>query len=152
MPAGRPSLYTDEMADKICTAIAEGHSVNRLCKLDEYPAQRTIYMWLIENAEFMQKYTRAREIQADTLFHECLDIADSQEGDVFLKEDGTEITNHDAIARAKLRVDTRKWMAGKLRPKVYGEKVLNEVSGANGGPVDIILNLGFVSPKETNGD
>lgn len=94
-----------------------------------------MFKWLSEKKEFSEKYARARESQADVLFDEILAIADSQEGDVYIK-DGVEFTNHDVINRARLRVDARKWMAGKLRPKVYGDKLQH--TGADGeGPVQI---------------
>jgi hypothetical protein len=87
---------------------------------------------LRDHPEFAEQYTRAREIQADKLFDEILEIADERETDTILTVDGRELVNHDAIARAKLRVDARKWMAGKLRPKVYGDKIA--VGGADDLP------------------
>lgn len=135
MATGRPTTYTPEIVDLICERIAGGQSLNSMCKQDDMPAQSTVYKWLSEQPTFSERYARAREVQADTLFEEMLEIADSQEGDLIIKEDGTELVNHDVIARAKLRVDTRKWMAGKLRPKVYGDKITQEHTGANGSPL-----------------
>ena len=89
------------------------------------PDQRTVYRWLEKDREFCQQYARAREAQADKLFEGCLAIADEAEGDVVLAtgEDGKAIArpNHANVQRARLRVDTRKWAAGKLAPKKYGE-------------------------------
>lgn len=118
------TTYTQEMGDKICALISEGYSLRAIAKQQGMPSPALVCKWLAEdeNAKFREQYARAREAQADYLFDEILDIADSQEGDVYTK-DGVEFVNHDAIARARLRVDARKWMAGKLRPKVYGEKV-----------------------------
>ncbi|HEY5808152.1 MAG TPA: hypothetical protein VIT67_09310, partial [Povalibacter sp.] len=45
--------------------------------------------------------------------------------------------DHDVIARSRLRVDARKWYAGKLHPKKYGDKVQTELTGAGGGAVEI---------------
>lgn len=135
MAGGRPSTYTETITDLICERLANGESLNMICKGDDMPAQSTVFKWLSEKKEFSEKYARARESQADVLFDEILAIADSQEGDVYIK-DGVEFTNHDVINRARLRVDARKWMAGKLRPKVYGDKLQH--TGADGeGPVQI---------------
>lgn len=60
-----------------------------------------------ETAWFAEQYARARETQADALFNDILDIVDQAEDPQI----------------ARLRMDARKWMAGKLRPKVYGDKV-----------------------------
>lgn len=132
---GRPSDFTQEKADDICMALSEGKSLRSICHGDDMPTARTVHNWLNANEAFFQQYAKAREIQAETIFDECLDIADQQENDV-ITVDGVDQTQHDVIARAKLRIDTRKWMAGKLRPKVYGEKVVQEHTGANGGPIE----------------
>lgn len=128
------STFTDEMADRICERLANGESINAMCKDADMPSQATVFNWLQQQPTFLEKYTRAREAQADKLFDEILEIADSREGDVYTK-DGQDFTDHDVIARARLRVDARKWMAGKLRPKVYGDKVTQEQTGADGGPI-----------------
>jgi len=121
--------------ERICDLIAEGHSLHTICKMDGMPDRRTVTRWLDDMPEIRPQYTRARELQADKIFEECLAIADSQEGDV-ITVDGEEVTNHDVIARAKLRIDTRKWMAGKLRPKVYGDKL------DLGGNVGLTIQIG----------
>jgi hypothetical protein len=76
--------------------------------------------------EFRDQYARAREVQADTLFDECLEIADDASGDVIEQagEDGAVISvaNHTRVARDRLRVDARKWMVAKLAPKKYGDR------------------------------
>lgn len=135
MPAGRPTDYSDEMVAAIVERISNGESLRSICSADEMPNKATVFKWLALHKEFNDQYARAREIQADLLFDEMVDISDSQEGDVFVKEDGTTLVNHDVIARAKLRIDTRKWVAGKLRPKVYGDKVVNEHTGLGGAPI-----------------
>lgn len=129
---GRPPYkWTEEVEAEIFTRIAKGDAVRNICADDWLPSADTFYKRLEADASFSERYTRAKGILADRIFEECLDIADSQEGDIL--EDGK--TNHDVIARAKLRIDTRKWMAGKLRPKVYGDKL--ELSGNAEAPLTI---------------
>ena len=48
----------------------------------------------------------------------------------------------DVIARNRLRIDTRKWILSKMLPKVYGDKLIQEVTGANGGPI-ALANVNF---------
>lgn len=115
----RPSEFTQEIADHICERLAEGESLRSICRDDPFPNKSTVFRWLAANKEFRDQYARARETQADAIADEILDIADEAE---------------DA-AKARLQVDARKWLAGKLRPKVYGDKVSTEVTGADGGPV-----------------
>lgn len=123
--------WTQECEDEILERIARGQSVAKICEDDWLPSERAVYKKLDSNPDFVQRYLRARERQADRIFEECLVIADSQEGDV-IKVDGKDMPNHDYISRAKLRIDTRMRMAGKLRPKVYGDKIA--IGGADDLP------------------
>src|SRR5580704_13515149 len=133
--SGRPSAYTDEIADAICLRIAEGESLREICKDDGMPDKVTALRWLQkpQYAEFRTQYARAREEQADRFADEILEIADDSTGDVEILPvtDGVaaEVVNHENIQRSRLRVDARKWAASKLAPKKYGDRVLNEHFG-----------------------
>ena len=119
----RSTSYTQDKAIKICERLARGRSMKSIATDDDMPAQGTIYVWLRDNEEFQEIYARARETQADAIFDECLSIADDKNLDTSIDEDGKLIVDGEAIQRARLRIDTRKWMAGKLRPKKYGDKL-----------------------------
>tara|TARA_R110000787_G_scaffold285990_1_gene402997 strand:+ start:113 stop:628 length:516 start_codon:yes stop_codon:yes gene_type:complete len=92
---------------------------------------RFIYEWLDEDEEFSKDYTRARERQADHLVGEIIQISDDGEGDLISDENGERV-NHEVVARSRLRVDSRKWIAAKLRPRTYGDstKIDATVSGS----------------------
>jgi hypothetical protein len=122
--------YSQALADDICEQIAAGKSLRSICEQSDMPNKATVFRWLSADKGFSDQYARARETQADTLFDEILAIADDGKNDSYVDEDGMVRTDHDVIARSKLRVDARKWMAGKLRPKVYGEKVTQEHTGS----------------------
>ncbi len=85
------------------------------------------------------QYARAREMQADALFDEALAIADDGSGDWAVDKDGKKTLDHEHVQRSRLRVDTRKWAAGKLAPKRYGDKMQH--TGEGGGPVTFIMTL-----------
>jgi hypothetical protein len=144
---GRPSDYTPEIADAICQRIIEGESLRSISKTEGMPSASTVCRWLGTHADFREQYARAREAQADTLFDEILDIADDSSGDdKWGGENGeTRMANSEWISRSKLRVDARKWMAGKLQPKKYGEKVTQEHTGPNGSELPAIT-VKFVAP------
>lgn len=135
---GRPSSFTQEIADQICERLADGESLRSICGEDGMPAKSTVFKWLNEQKAFSDQYARARETQADSLFDEILSIADDGSNDWMLKKFGEDerwVENGEALRRSQLRVDARKWMAGKLRPKKYGEKVTQEHTGEGGGPL-----------------
>ena len=139
----RPSIYSLDLIDRICERLAGGESLVAICEDDEMPARSTVFKWLDENKEFSDRYVRAREAQADLLAEEIIKISDDGLNDTYEIEPGVRGVNHDVIARSRLRVDARKWMASKLAPKKYGDKVTNEHVGANGG--DIVTRIVLTS-------
>lgn len=137
---GRPSEFNQEIASGICERIADGESLRSICASDDMPAKSTVFKWLTQQKGFADQYAHAREAQADTLFDEMLDIADDARNDWMEsngKDDAGWEANGEHIQRSKLRLEARKWMAGKLRPKKYGDKITQEHTGADGGPVMI---------------
>jgi hypothetical protein len=99
----------------------------------------TVFNWLHSFPEFLEQYTRAKEESADALVDEMLDIADDAANDwmeVHDKDNPGYRLNGEAINRSRLRVDTRKWIAAKLKPKKYGERVQTELTGKDGGPIE----------------
>ena len=141
---GRPSLFSVEIAQEICSRIMDGESLRKTCRDEHMPERMTIFRWLHDNTEFCDQYARAREIQADTLAEEILEIADDGRNDTYTTNDddgeGVERVNHDVIARSRLRVDARKWYASKLSPKKYGDKVQQEISGPDGGAITVVTS------------
>lgn len=131
-PPGRPSIYSQELANRICDRIADGESMRSICREEGMPDKRTMLRWLNANAEFRTQYAHAREEQADNLVEEILDIADDGWNDTYLDDEGNKRTDHDVIARSRLRVDARKWIAAKLAPKKYGDKLA--IGGADDLP------------------
>lgn len=128
---GRPSSYTDSIADSICGRIAVGDSLRKIC-LEDGPDMKTVMRWLAnDQGGFRQQYARAREAQADFMAEEILQIADDGLNDTYQTENG-EAVNQDVIARSRLRVDARKWLASKMAPKKYGEKL--QLGGAEDLP------------------
>lgn len=120
---GRPSDYLPEVADDICALLADGESLRKICKRPGMPNMTKIMRWLREHADFREQYARAREEQAEALLEEVLEIADEC------------VPDAAEIAKAKLRVDTRKWYITKVAPKKYGDKITTELTGKDGGPI-----------------
>ena len=134
MPAGRPTDYNEDIANRLCTEIASSSkSLRTLCKGDDMPDISTIMRWIKKHEEFREQYARAKEAQADYLIEEMIDIADNGSNDfmtVVIGDLEYEKENKEVISRSRLRVDTRKWIASKLKPKKYGDKVELEQSGS----------------------
>lgn len=127
-PVGRPTGYTQDLADQICEGLASGMSMRTVCKEETFPCMQTVFRWLRTYPEFCEQYTRAKAEAADALVEEMMDISDDGTNDWMEvhDKDGECIgykVNGEHVQRSRLRVETRKWIAAKLKPKKYGEKV-----------------------------
>lgn len=145
----RPFDFRQDIADEICRDLVSGMSLRKICVNEAMPSQGRVYQWLHENEEFQKQYAHARAKQADAIFDECLDIADECSNDFTVDSEGKVVIDHDAIRRAQLRIDTRKWMAGKLRPKVYGDKL--DLTSSDGSMTPPTV-LKFVAAEADDGE
>lgn len=116
--------YSEELANEICDAISTTNkSVKKLCKLNKHwPSHETIFRWRRLNGHFCDQYTRAKQCQIETLVDDIIEIADDATNDYIENEEGKMVANSEHIGRSRLRIDTRKWLAGKLMPKLYADR------------------------------
>lgn len=147
-PPGRPTEYTAELASHICAELAGGKSLVRICADPNMPGRRTVFDWLGKHEAFEKLYATAKEECADGLVDEMLDIADRAEQQKGKRKASDSKTR---VNRDRLRVDTRKWIAAKLKPKKYSEKISTELTGAEGGPV-IVEIVRFSDMKKDEGN
>lgn len=152
---GRPTDYTPELADNICARIAEGQSLRRICRDDDMPCTSTVFTWLRIHKSFLDQYEKAKTEQADALAEEMLDIADDGSNDWMEKFDkeGMSIgwtVNGEHVQRSRLRLDTRKWIASKLKPKKYGDATLLKHADSEGNNLSVgIIKFSEVQPTSS---
>lgn len=136
---GRPSTFSAEIAAVICGQLAEGQSLRSICKAEDMPPESTVRGWVVDNVDgFAAQYTRARDLGLDAVADELLDIADDGTNDWMERNsEGNPgwAVNGEHVQRSRLRLDARKWYLSKLAPKKYGDKVQQEITGADGGPI-----------------
>lgn len=137
---GRPTLYSLEIALEICDRIAEGESLVKICSDAKMPKKTAVYEWLLRHKEFAEIYARAREDQADTLADEIHAIADELPQQV-VDEKGN-ATRYDSayVQWQKNRVDARKWVAAKLKPKKYSDRIAH-VGDNEADSININVNI-----------
>jgi len=124
-PTGRPTEYSPAVADYICARLADGETLTAICRTRGLPSRQAVHRWRMRNDAFNDAYMRAREIGMESMSDDMLTIADDDTADTL--PDGS--PNHANIGRARLQVDTRKFLLAKLAPKVYGDRVEVDVSG-----------------------
>lgn len=109
----RPSIYSEELSQEICKRLSSGMSLRKICAESDMPNISTVMDWLSKNQTFSAQYARAREAQAETLADQIVDLVDEE----------------DDPAKARVRMDARKWFASKVAPKKYGDKITQEMTG-----------------------
>jgi hypothetical protein len=140
---GRPSKYSDELIDTICLRLSNGEALTQIVKSDSMPSHATVYTWLLQRPEFLDKYTRAREEQADTNADQIIAIADEMPPE-YTDEKGRTSLDPTFLNWQKQRIEARKWTAMKLKPKKYGDKVgLHGVEGEAPIQTDVGSNMLF---------
>jgi hypothetical protein len=128
---GRPSKFTAALAVRICERLATGETLRAICRDDDKPSAPTVCRWALA-PPFSEQYARAREIGYTLMADEIIDISDESQGDTYKDSNGVMRTDQEVVGRARLRVDTRKWILSKCLPKIYGDKQQLEVSGSLG--------------------
>lgn len=103
-----------------------GRSLRSVCEDPKMPSVVTVFAWLRKYEDFLNLYTRAKQEAADAMADEILDISDDGHNDWMERRYGQDkvwVENGEAINRSRLRVDTRKWIMAKMKPKKYGDKL-----------------------------
>jgi hypothetical protein len=118
---GRPSSYTFEVSEEICRQMAEGKGLRQICAQEGMPDRNTVLRWVEDNADFRRRYARGREACMDWYQEEILRIAFDDSGDLIIDGDRV-LSGHHVVQRARLKVDSLKWVMSKLAPKKYGER------------------------------
>lgn len=142
-PKGSGSKYTEEIADRICSLVANGVNLRVVCRMEGMPAWRTVYDWVVARPDFAARLAHARDLGYDALAEEALDIANtpvmgfkkvySSGGDK--DEDSMTVTEDDMLGHRKLQIETRLKLLACWNPKKYGNKVA--VGGDEGNPIKI---------------
>jgi hypothetical protein len=133
--------YSPAIADEICARLlgdekSGPRSLTSICKDEDMPSRRSVMYWLNQHAEFREKYDKARADQMDFYADEIIEISDDGSRDykeVEGKGGAVTVVDHDHVTRSRLRVDSRKWLCGKMHPRRFGDRV--EHTGEGGGPI-----------------
>ncbi len=116
MTDGRPTTYTDALADEFCAHIALGNSLRATVKRKDMPSHTTIYNWFRKHESFVEQYARAKEDSADSRADQIDEIAEKV------------LDGEYEPQAARVAIDAFKWTSGKHKPKKYGDKLQTEVT------------------------
>lgn len=112
MAMGRPTLYTPELAERICHAIATSPlGLKRICDENpDLPSHQTVKNWRIERDDFFALYLVAKEKQA-------FEIAE------FVWDMALEVDERPEAAAKYVNIfRTAQWQTSRLSSKQFGDK------------------------------
>lgn len=134
-------MYSQDIADKVCELIASGKSLRQIAAIEGMPSPSTVMDWARnrfgDSPNFSAQYAHAMDLRTDLLAEELIEIADGDGTDISINEEGGITIRPEVVQRDRLRVDTRKWVLSKLKPKVYGDKQQMDVT-TNGESINSI--------------
>lgn len=136
---GNKTTFTQEIADEICNRLSEGEPLRQICRDEHMPAWRTVYDWIKADSEFAAHIAYARDLGFDAIAEEALEIANTPLVGEETEEsnDGFKVKRGDMLGHRKLQIETRLKLLAKWSRKKYGEHIATELTGADGGPVQI---------------
>jgi hypothetical protein len=120
----RPKAMNEALANQILERIVGGETIRAICADDEtLPSRSAVYMHLSVNSDFALRYGRAKFAATEALADEILEISDESNSDWKQTRDGAK-PDREVTERAKLRVETRKWLMARLSPTKYGDRTI----------------------------
>lgn len=150
---GRPSVYTVEIAERICMEMAKGRSLRSICQDEGMPDRSTVKLWIINDREgFSAQYARAQRLRYEEMADETFEIADNGANDWMANNDPDNPGyryNGEAVARSRLRVDTRKWAISKMLPE-YADKLTHAGDASNPVVVRQRIERVIVDPADSD--
>ena len=120
-PVGRPSKYSEALADRIVNAMVDGGDLVAICQRPGFPDRKTVYRWAAQFPGFASRLEQAREALGDLAAYEIGQIAAN--------------CTAETAAADRVKLAALQWRASRLAPRKYSERRVNEVVGAGGGPV-----------------
>jgi hypothetical protein len=107
--SGRPSVYSQQLAERICDLLMDGESLVKICEREDMPHRSTVMRWMASDPEFATQCARARTMQADLMDDLILDTAKA--------------STAETAAADRVKISAYQWRASKLEPKKYGDKL-----------------------------
>ena len=139
---GRPTVYSEAIAQEICERLASGEGLKRICRDDHMPGEVSVRRWALDPLHpFSALYARAREVQLWGYVDEIVEISDDSRNDYIARlnksGESASVLNTENVQRSRLRSDNRKWILSKLLPKTFGDRIATEMTGKDGGPIQM---------------
>jgi hypothetical protein len=119
---GRPSTFTDDLFDKICTRLENGEVLKAICRDEQMPDRSTVLRWIADDSK-RKKYDAARRACVEFWSDQIIEIATDGSKDTVVDRKGRRRCDHEWVHRSRLRIETIWKLMGKIAPDRYGDKL-----------------------------
>lgn len=122
-PGGRPTIYTDELAETILNRLIQGECLESICKDNDMPCVTSVFEWRKKNKQFMKGYSRARKLQAEIFGDQIKLMVDKvvDQAEKCEETQGATLKIKGLVDAVKLRAGMYQWLAGKYNSKLFGD-------------------------------
>ena len=120
--APKPSIA--EKVRKVCEMVVEGQTVRQIADYFSVSPGTVLY-WIESKPEYAEQYARARASAADMFENDIIEAAQA--------------VTPETAAADRVKIDALKWVAARRAPKRYGDKLQQELTGPDGGPVQQVV-------------
>ena len=119
-PNGRPTIFTETLAAKICQRIADGESIRAICSDPDMPSTTAVFRWIASGKYdgFRQLYEASMQIRLETLGDGLIELADAP-----IERNAAGAIDSAAVQMRRLQIETRRWILSKLLPRKYGDRM-----------------------------
>lgn len=138
---GRPSRFTAELQEEFLTRLENGESARAICRDPKFPSWSAFCRFKRKDEKFRDQYHSSWEDGFTAWEQEIIDISDDQTRDYQDDGKGGIKSDNTASNRDRLRIDTRKWIMSKRMPKVYGDKIEQQLTGKGGESLQVTVNI-----------
>jgi len=147
---GRPSKLTPAVLKRIVDGLSQGTPLTVICSPAAMPSDNTVRDWMSADPKVSDAIARARDRGFDKIALDALRIADTPiiGEEITESEDGMQVKRSDMLGHRKLQIETRLKLLAKWDPKRYGERMAQEISGPNGGPVTVAPAVQLTADQE----
>ena len=145
---GAPRKYDRKaVLARLTEYLSTGMSVDKACQEDGMPTPQMIHLWVTEDDELFELYMRAQRAWTVFQAQDIIKIADDQSRDVILDAKGNQRSDNTAVNRDNLRIKTRQYLMSRWFPKVFGEKIEQQVTGKDGAALQVVINVNTKQQK-----
>lgn len=121
--------YSDKLGQEICDAVATSTlGLIALCKQNpHWPCSKIIKRWRYDpSINFGALYARAKQCQIDSMVERIFELTKDKKKGYLTDNEGKVYADQTYLTKLRVEVDSIKWLASKLAPKIYGDKVVKE--------------------------